>query len=39
VELASFAGVNRGQVAAVEVEMSGPGGQPVYVDTLSLVRL
>lgn len=39
VDLAGFAGVNLGRVAAVEVEMGGAGGQPVYVDTVSLVRL
>jgi hypothetical protein len=39
VDLGGFAGVNLGRVAAVEVEMAGLGGQPVYVDTVSLVRL
>lgn len=39
VELSSFAGVNLGRVVAVEIEMTGRGGQPVYVDTISLVRL
>jgi hypothetical protein len=38
-DLGGFAGVNLARVAAVEVEMAGLGGQPVYVDTLSLVRL
>jgi hypothetical protein len=40
VELGRFraAGVNLRQVVAVEIEMAGPGGEPVYVDTLSLVR-
>lgn len=39
VDLSGFAGVDRARVAAVEVEMAGVGGQPVYVDTVSLVRL
>jgi hypothetical protein len=39
VALSSFAGVNLHQVAAVEVEMVGLAGEPVYVDTISLVKL
>jgi hypothetical protein len=40
VELSRFrtAGVNLHQIVAVELEMAGLGGEPVYVDTLSLVR-
>lgn len=39
VDLSRFAGVNRHQVASVEVEMAGLVGQSIYVDTLSLVKL
>jgi hypothetical protein len=40
VELSRFrsGGVNLHQVVAVELELTGIGGQPVYIDTLSLVR-
>ena len=40
VELAQYrgAGVNLHRVVAVDVEMTGVGGEPIYVDTLSLVR-
>jgi hypothetical protein len=40
VELSLFgsAGVDLHHVVAVEIEMTGQGGEPIYVDTLSLVR-
>lgn len=40
VALSSFSPhVNLNRVVAVEIEMIGKGGEPVYVDTISLVRL
>ena len=41
VDLSKFAsaGVNLNRIAAVELEMIGVAGEPVYVDTVSLVQL